>query len=308
MTTTVEPPPVAYARECRTAARRDGVVPALRHLNAALSPAAPPRGPTGHALLPSDTAPVPGGAGTAPGLTLSAPTPGAGPSAAWLLGLAWLRLGASERLRDQTVARLANRQTEGTPLLMKQLVKVALADALTEHLEAECVLAELAEEEAARTAGQGAQHAPGAGGGASSGEQPGDGYDQARHLDGRTESAASQARYGPGAAGGGPSGAAVEARPGRMRDDAPGALHTGGEASGAAARAACHDGAVRPAGGAAGGWLGHVHERITRADRVLLRLLGAYGFVVPGPGWDAHLSEVLADVYRQGPGVTSEEA
>lgn len=239
MTTTVEPPPVAYARECRTAARRDGVVPALRHLNAALSPAAPPRGPTGHALLPSDAAPVPGGAGTAPGLTLSTPAPGAGPSAAWLLGLAWLRLGASERLRDQTVARLADRQTEGTPLLMKQLVKGALADALTEHLEAECVLAELAEDAAGGTAGQGAQHTPGAG-------------------------------------GGGPA-------------DAVG-------------------GAVRLAGGAAGGWLGHVHERITRADRVLLRLLGAYGFVVPGPGWDAHLSEVLADVYRQGPGVTSEEA
>jgi hypothetical protein len=207
MTTTAEPArtAAAHARECRAAARREGVVPALRLLNAALAPGGPPRGATGHALVPDDTAPLPGAEATAPGLALSGPAPGAGPSDAWRLALAWLRLGASERLRDQAVARLGERRTEGGPLLMKQLVKGALADVLTEHLEAECVLGEAGEE-------------------------------------------------------------------------------------------------------AGAGWLGHIHERITRADRALLRLLGAYGFVVPGPGWDAHLSELLADVYRAPGTVTSEEA
>lgn len=244
MTTTVEPSRTTAAdgRECRAAARREGAVPALRRLNAALAPDGPPRGPTGHALTPDDAVPVPGGEGTVPGLALSRPEAGAGPSPAWRLALAWLRLGASERLRDQTVARLAERRTEGSPLLMKQLVKGALADALTEHLEAECVLAGLEE--------------------ATGGEWPGGGRGQADPAAGRAEDAPGQARYGPGAAEGEPAGA----------------------------------------------WLGHVHERITRADRALLRLLGAHGFVVPGPGWDAHLSELLADVYREGRGVTSEEA
>jgi hypothetical protein len=136
---------------------------------------------------------------------VSAPDPTAPPgtgraSAAWRLGLAWLRLGVSEGLRDLVVLRLGERRSEGTPLLMKQLVKGALADVLTEHLEAECALGE--------------------------------------------------------------------------------AEDAWAEATGAA-------------------WLGRVHDRITLADRTLLRLLGAYGFTLPGPGWDAHLSELLADVHRE---------
>lgn len=268
MTTTVEPSRTTAAdgRECRTAARREGAVPALRRLNAALAPDGPPRGPTGHALTPDDAVPVPGGEGTVPGLALSRPEAGAGPSPAWRLALAWLRLGASERLRDQTVARLAERRTEGSPLLMKQLVKGALADALTEHLEAECVLAGLEEATGGEWPGGGrgqALRAGGAGDGdAPRAARPGGARGQADPAAGRAEDAPGQARYGPGAAEGEPAGA----------------------------------------------WLGHVHERITRADRALLRLLGAHGFVVPGPGWDAHLSELLADVYREGRGVTSEEA
>ncbi|GAA2868977.1 hypothetical protein Acy02nite_40750 [Actinoplanes cyaneus] len=39
------------------------------------------------------------------------------------------------------------------------------------------------------------------------------------------------------------------------------------------------------------------HERISVADRALLRLSGAAGYTVPGPGLDAHVSELLADVY-----------
>ncbi|MBD0672378.1 hypothetical protein BU198_17105 [Streptomyces sp. CBMA156] len=186
------------ARECRARARRDGIVEAVRELDAALSPDAPPRGPGGHALVPADAVPLPGGP-DAPGFVAaaagSADGPGARASAAWQAGLVWVRLGVSEGLRDTAVARLAERRTEGTPLLMKQMVKGALADVLMEQLEAECVLAE---------------------------------------------------------------------------SDAP------------------PDAAS----------LGRLHDRITLADR-LLRLLGAHGFTVPGPGWDAHLSELLADVHRE---------
>ncbi|WP_042386378.1 hypothetical protein [Streptacidiphilus melanogenes] len=220
MTATVE----AAARcgqECRATARRDGVVPALHRLNAVLSPDAPPRGASGHALVPVDAAPLPGGGGaTAPGLALSAPDPDAQAgvgraSAHWRLGLAWVRLGASEGLRDLVLVRLGERHTEGAPLLMKQLVKGALADVLTEHLEAECVLGEAGTE---------------------------------RHGTGRHEAAWDEA-----------------------------------------------------------GRLGRVHDRITRADRALLRLLGAQGFTLPGPGWEAHLSELLADVYRERRVVVSPE-
>ncbi|RFU41886.1 hypothetical protein DZF91_09535 [Actinomadura logoneensis] len=41
----------------------------------------------------------------------------------------------------------------------------------------------------------------------------------------------------------------------------------------------------------------HLHAQITRADRMLLRLLGAYGFLADGPGQVAWVSELLADVY-----------
>lgn len=184
-------------RESRARARRDGVVEAVRALNAALSPGATPRGPGGHGLVPADAVPLPGGK-DGPGFVAVAAEPGAGTgaSAAWRAGLVWVRLGASEGLRDAVVARLAERRTEGTPLLMKQIVKGALAEVLMEQLEAECVLSA---------------------------------------SDGPPEAAS----------------------------------------------------------------LGHLHDRITLADRALLRLLGAHGFTVPGPGWDAHLSELLADVHRE---------
>ncbi|MFJ7151880.1 hypothetical protein ACIQVT_27445 [Streptomyces sp. NPDC100445] len=40
-----------------------------------------------------------------------------------------------------------------------------------------------------------------------------------------------------------------------------------------------------------------LQEQITRADRALLRLLGAHGFTADGPGAGAHASELLADAY-----------
>ncbi|SCG76324.1 Acyl-CoA dehydrogenase, C-terminal domain [Micromonospora coxensis] len=42
------------------------------------------------------------------------------------------------------------------------------------------------------------------------------------------------------------------------------------------------------------------HRRITGADRSLLRLLGASGFVADGPGRIAYVSELLADAYAGG--------
>jgi alkylation response protein AidB-like acyl-CoA dehydrogenase len=41
------------------------------------------------------------------------------------------------------------------------------------------------------------------------------------------------------------------------------------------------------------------HDRLTEADRVTLRLLGASGFLSDGPGRLAYLSELLADAYLE---------
>ncbi|MCC8246767.1 hypothetical protein [Saccharothrix luteola] len=43
--------------------------------------------------------------------------------------------------------------------------------------------------------------------------------------------------------------------------------------------------------------LAHLHARITAADRWLVNLLGASGYLVGGPGQVAHLSELLAEAY-----------
>ena len=45
--------------------------------------------------------------------------------------------------------------------------------------------------------------------------------------------------------------------------------------------------------------LAHLQEQITLADRALLRLLGASGFLAGGPGEVAHLSELLAEAYNR---------
>lgn len=43
----------------------------------------------------------------------------------------------------------------------------------------------------------------------------------------------------------------------------------------------------------------HLQDQLTRADRALLRLLGASGFLAGGPGTTAHLSELLAEAHRR---------
>ncbi|MBD0696091.1 hypothetical protein [Streptomyces sp. CBMA123] len=161
-------------REARAGARTDGLVPALTLLSRALSPGAPPRGPRGHAVVPRELLdgygdlPDEEALGPLPDLAVLHPaprTPAApiptprtpadsdppprtpadpGPRP-WDTGLAWLRLGHSERLREACVAYLAARRVEGTSLLLQQLVKGALADALIEQLEIAGVLDGLAE-------------------------------------------------------------------------------------------------------------------------------------------------------------------
>ncbi|GFJ86746.1 hypothetical protein [Phytohabitans rumicis] len=117
----------------------------------------------------------------------------------WSLDLARLRLGLSQALLDATVTHLRERRAGDVPLLLQQLVKGALADAVTEQLEMCCVLA-----------------AP---------------------------------------ASGEPAGAALV----------------------------------------------DLHRQITLTDRMLLRLLGASGFTLDGPGRTVHASELLADVWAGGP-------
>ncbi|MER7848014.1 hypothetical protein ABTZ03_29185 [Kitasatospora sp. NPDC096077] len=143
-------------REARASARCDGLVPALTLLSRALSPGSPPRGPRGHAVVPRELLDEygdlaePDTPDPLPGLAVLHPTPGprtppGGDARLWDTGLAWLRLGHSERLRTACVAYLAARTVEGTSLLLQQLVKGALADALIEQLEIAGVLDELAE-------------------------------------------------------------------------------------------------------------------------------------------------------------------
>lgn len=236
-------------RDARVSARADGLVPALTLLVRALSPKATPRGPRGHAVLPKEllaefaameaedarreeraettettetieksenaekSESKARGDGLVPGLAVLRPGEGdadfgAGPvSQDWGTGLAWLRLGVSERLRDASIAYLAARQVEGTSLLMQQMVKGALADVLIDHLEIEGYLDDLA-----------------------------DGVDRV----------------------------AVPLGPHPPMDE--------------------HE-------------LVRLQAQITRADRALLRLLGAHGFTAEGPGMTAYASELLADAY-----------
>ncbi|POX57913.1 hypothetical protein C3492_40920 [Streptomyces sp. Ru62] len=162
---TVPPEVREHGEQARTSARTDGLVPALTLLVRALSPKAPPRGPRGHAVLPKElleefaaeeaaTREAPGAPGTEgvedagplPGLAVLRPVPGETSEPAppaWGWALAWLRLGMSERLRDACLAHLAARQSEGTSLLLQQMVKGTLADVLLEHLEIEGVLDDL---------------------------------------------------------------------------------------------------------------------------------------------------------------------
>ncbi|MEU9359834.1 hypothetical protein AB0D35_17230 [Streptomyces sp. NPDC048301] len=136
------------------AARDDGLAPALTTLLESVGGDRLPRGPRGHGLYPAGTA-LPAGAvrlATAelPGGTVVMARhreAGAdqGEAAAFGLGLVWLRLGLSERLREDVVAYLQDRTLgDGNPLLQQQLLKSAVAEALLEHLEVRAVVEDAA--------------------------------------------------------------------------------------------------------------------------------------------------------------------
>jgi hypothetical protein len=195
------PHELSYAT-IRATARTEGLLAAALLLHAGPAAGRVVYGPAGHALVPHEVVSVeatatPLGEVTLHGrslVVLREPAM-AGMNAEWTLGLAWLRYGLSEGLLEHCRSYLGGRSSDGSPLLLLQLVKAQLAEAVIEQLEVLTVL---------------------------EGARPGD-------LD--------------------------------------------------------HD------------HLTALHQRITLADRMLLRLLGGSGFRADGPGQSAHVSELLADVY-----------
>ncbi|GHF80792.1 hypothetical protein GCM10018790_68170 [Kitasatospora xanthocidica] len=151
-------------------ARQDGLAPALALLGEALPAGGTGYGPHGHAVVPADrlTAEQRDPGGDRPKLLGEVELPGGavallhhpghddrafagsdrGPDPeqagrAFRYGLAWLRLGISEGLRDAALRYLADRRVGDTPLIQQQLVKAAVAESLTEQLEVRATLDEL---------------------------------------------------------------------------------------------------------------------------------------------------------------------
>ncbi|MGW3464485.1 right-handed parallel beta-helix repeat-containing protein [Streptomyces olivaceoviridis] len=79
---------------------------------------------------------------TAPDAPAREPEPEGGPigPAAWAEALTWLRLGLSVRILDEALGYLRDRVTGGSPLLSRQLIKGALADAVALQLQVRSVL------------------------------------------------------------------------------------------------------------------------------------------------------------------------
>ena len=150
------------AEEARRGARTGGLTATLTAMHAALADRVLPCGPTGCCVLPEPALHDAGRVWT--GDTVAALDPAAverlgtvetpdgrlaavrdrgapGPTGApapwpdWLAALAGLRLGLSEALLDVTVAHLGDRRVGDTPLLLQQMIKGALADAVTEQIE-----------------------------------------------------------------------------------------------------------------------------------------------------------------------------
>lgn len=214
-----------FAHRLRETARGDGPHLALQLLHGAAGPDTLICGPAGHAIAPPDLAVrakrlVLGTVVVDPTSEVTAdlttwvldaldlvalkykgdPPAGAEQThQAFLWGLAWVRLGLSERLLSASLAHLGGRLVGSEQLLRQQLMKGAVADVVIAHLSVETTLEGLG-----------------------------------------------NATIKP---------AAIDAV---LRD---------------------------------------LHTEITHTDRMLLRLLGAKGFAVDGPGQLATTSELLADAY-----------
>jgi hypothetical protein len=131
-------------RSCRRTAIDSGIEAAQRELAAV--PAIAPAGRGGRALLvpelletfeakeirrqPTDT-------GT---LVLAAIPGSASPDPDWLIGTAWIRIGAIERLSRRATDRLARRRVRGGPTIGLQLVRAAVGDAAAALGEAAALL------------------------------------------------------------------------------------------------------------------------------------------------------------------------
>jgi hypothetical protein len=155
MTTMSAPPKAREAlsagpsllRHIHDLARDRGLIAGLRALADDLAPCGVPFGPSGHAVLPTDAVTA-GPARRLLTITIGAdavhamkaaamfePTP-----VAWLLGVSWLRLGASRLLLRQATDHVTNRSVGSERLIQQQMIKGMIAEALTEQLEAEALL------------------------------------------------------------------------------------------------------------------------------------------------------------------------
>ncbi len=161
MTTMSVPPLLIHAaavadlprplRHIHDVARTDGLTAGLRALAEQWAPDGVPFGPAGHAILPADLAPA-GPAQRLRTITIGADTvhtvkadpvrggPFRCASTAWLLGVSWLRLGASRWLLRHATDHVSGRTVGTESLLQQQMVKGMIAEALTEQLEAEALL------------------------------------------------------------------------------------------------------------------------------------------------------------------------
>jgi hypothetical protein len=149
---TTESAAVPPWRRAAVTARGHGLVAALRELHAEVCPDVVPSGPGGHVVLPTALLERTGAVGTTPLATpdgdlgvgrptlLRTASQDASWGASWDLGLAWLRLGQSQRLLDASLAYLRGRSVGGGQLLLQQLVKGSLADVVGDQLTAETLL------------------------------------------------------------------------------------------------------------------------------------------------------------------------
>ncbi|RIV40318.1 acyl-CoA dehydrogenase family protein [Micromonospora radicis] len=157
---------VAHWTRPYDAARSVGVEAALADLYDRVAGGALVAGPAGQALAPGPVGRAaervwPGGAplrGLDGATTVALPAPvrdadlaafrglpgpdgpGWASYRAWLLGLAWLRLGCSAGLLDRIRTHLAGRRAADGPLLRQQLVQATLAEAVTDQLTVEALL------------------------------------------------------------------------------------------------------------------------------------------------------------------------
>lgn len=67
------------------------------------------------------------------------------PSARWRTGIAWIRLGAVERLNKQATDRLAGRKVQNRPTISLALVRATVGDVATAIAEASYLLADSAD-------------------------------------------------------------------------------------------------------------------------------------------------------------------